>query len=480
MSEIIIIGAGIGGCYAALELANAGYKVILIEKKGELLSGSSDDAPCRLGLGFHYIDIDTAKMYLRATINVLKQYPHFVIAEDKPVTHHCRRGRYFVVKDSQFELDQIYQLHRELRQEYVRLVKEDPSNEVVGPPDIFTQVLPVSDYQDNINADLVVAAFETAEQTLDWPKFKKHLVQLIESNENIRVYKNTEVTNATHNETGGFEISTITKLQDNSTHRQFKTDYVVNASWENIEEINATAGFVMSPRDTRTNRTKALAYVQLPKTLEKINSMFFCFGPHCSLTNIGNGYAYISYEPVTNVEATTDLHVSAFSKRLLDDGATQEEKMQYGQKILDGVAYYIPAMKDAKIIDTRFGNVRTLGEVDIYSSNSDFHRRNHLAIKEQQIGWIDFPCMKLFYFQEGTSLVKKMLELHIQADQFINEIAQTYVKTNHCHDKASLPIIGYLRKNFSAAELVSKPNISNWLEQIIPTTWSETSEYAEN
>ncbi len=50
----IIIGGGIYGCYASLELANLGYRVALIEKNSTLISEASYTNQARIHLGYHY------------------------------------------------------------------------------------------------------------------------------------------------------------------------------------------------------------------------------------------------------------------------------------------------------------------------------------------------------------------------------------------------------------------------------------------
>ena len=64
MAQVVIIGGGIGGCMAALALAQAGCKVLLLEKNADLLSGTSNMTPGRMGLGFHYTHAETGLLYL--------------------------------------------------------------------------------------------------------------------------------------------------------------------------------------------------------------------------------------------------------------------------------------------------------------------------------------------------------------------------------------------------------------------------------
>jgi len=49
-----VLGAGIYGCMAALELAAAGFSVDLFERRQDILLGATQANQGRLHLGYHY------------------------------------------------------------------------------------------------------------------------------------------------------------------------------------------------------------------------------------------------------------------------------------------------------------------------------------------------------------------------------------------------------------------------------------------
>ncbi len=433
MATFTILGGGIAGVSAALELAKAGHEIILIERFSTLLSGSSDNTPCRLGLGFHYVDVETAIKYLHSTIHVLKKYPQFVIGNKLAPNHPYRRGRYFVVKDSLFPLSKVIALHEALQTEYARLVAEDETNQVLGEPSDFSQLLTVDSYQSHVNTKRVIAAFETAEQTLDWPRLKAHLTAKVNSHPNIKVITNTEVIGISPGDKSTnysrHKVKLQTHLSDGKTiESEIPAENVINSTWENIELLNQSAGFPMTP-DSRTNRTKVMIEIELPPDFEKtepVNSMFFCFGPHAAFTNTGNGKGYITFEPVTNVkdeknieQQTMALTISAYSERLLAGKATEEEKARFGEQIIQGIVDYIPALAGAKVLSAHFGNVRTEGKVKLNDPNSLHHKRNKDDIESMAVGFIKNPSMKLLYFLEGSKKVKAIANSHLKLDKKI-------------------------------------------------------------
>ena len=96
---VAVIGGGAGGCGSSLALAERGWKVHLFEKN-TIFSGTSGITCGRLGLGFHYIDLETSLKLMRATIRLVKTYPGHFVGENFPSSHPIRRGRYFITNDS--------------------------------------------------------------------------------------------------------------------------------------------------------------------------------------------------------------------------------------------------------------------------------------------------------------------------------------------------------------------------------------------
>ncbi|HSW69735.1 MAG TPA: FAD-dependent oxidoreductase [Gammaproteobacteria bacterium] len=636
-NEIVIGGGGIAGVSAALKLANKGHKVKLIEKLPDLLGGSSNNTPARLGLGFHYIDHNTAIKYLLSSIKVLREYPDFVLGgtnlflvslpdknkdkdkyeDEKPEDQYkgifqsdrshiylykkegkfffkfdntiyplkdtdvpqklktasfnntpcddpdiripvlkaiiqqghkllgldpAQRGRYFVVENSQFEAHQVMLLHDTLKKEYARLIEIDPKNKVLGEPKFFSQILTFDKFPSEVNASCVVAALETAEKTLDWPRLKEHLIKQVTNHPNIEILTDTEILNfkladdnsyevtvktakkfaeekqplnqSTESVTKGYNIRLIssrpTEDQENTiakndlclylegdrifyatktnqdiikgeiTKEKYKehfdyllsvlqktlsekekindqaktallditskrghtqsaakeekseklvrtipTQIFINSTWQEIEKLNKTAGFLMAP-ESRTIRTKVMIEIQLPDTFrankELSHAMFFCFGPHAAFTPLKDGRGYITFEPYTNVkdkdgveQQTTDYEISEFSQRLVDGKATEKEKELFCKKIIEGASYYIPVLKDAEYKSVRFGLVRTDGTVKLDDPKSDHHKRDNDGIESIATRVIKNPSMKLLYFLAGSEKILELVEQHLLA-----------------------------------------------------------------
>ncbi|WP_165475117.1 FAD-dependent oxidoreductase [Legionella yabuuchiae] len=437
MKDVFVIGAGVAGIGAALKLADKGHNVFLIEKE-TIGYGSSSRNPGRMGHGFHYVNPETAIMYLRASIQVQRQFPGYLIGQEKPFEHPLRHGRYFITKNSDNSPEEILSTYKLIKNEYQRLVIEDPRNEVFGPPEHFFRILSSEEYQDIVNPDIVEIGVETAEHLFSWQQFSKDIKIVLNSHPNITLLEHTKLHSLERGKFGEprFILNTITKSGDSCT---YKTDFVINSTWEHIEALNNQIGIRMLP-DQRTNRLKCLLIVKLPKTLLDANSMFFCMGQHCMFSNLGNGFGMMTFAKVTNMEASSNLELSKNTKRLLENKATLEEKEKISQEMLAGVSQYIPEMKHAEIVDVKFGIVQTSGKLtlsDLMDPKSTFHKRDYDGIREEQVGLISNPCMKLFYFLHNAEIVSSLLEAQILATEWIQEVILS-INTKANDEKLSL------------------------------------------
>jgi hypothetical protein len=421
MKTVIVIGGGAGGCGSALALANAGLKVKIIEKASALLLGTSNATPGRMGLGFHYIDFGTGAMYMKQNIEIVKKFPGYRLAEERDANDPLRHGRYFIVKNSLFPKEAIIEIYKQYQQEYARLVAKDPSNKVFGEPENFFRILDPKEYANDVNMDLVEVGIETAEHLMDWPRFREFYIAQIHSHPNIEVLTNYEVKNVQKGKTCRFEIMVHTA---HSKELVFQTDYAVNATWEQMEKVRKNLD-IPSATTVMRNRLKVLLEVELPETLRNANSMFFCMGPHCMFSNMGNGRGLMSYAPQTNIcdwKAGSDIPNEAQIKRLLMQQPTEQEIQDYGNVIQSGVSQYIPQMKKAKILNTRFGIVKIPGNnADIFDCKSDIHKRDEFGVEELIPGWFENNCMKLMFFMVNGELVLERLTNRIKNDgQILN------------------------------------------------------------
>jgi hypothetical protein len=413
-TEVVVIGGGIAGVATALKLASQDISVTIIERH-QLFSGSSGRNPGRMGHGFHYFDYDTAVMYLEASIAVQRQHPGFLIGQDLDFSHPLRHGRYYITKASLHSYEDIISLYQKIKQRYQELVDLDPLNMVFGHPETFIRILEPSDYEHDINPDVVVGGIESNEHLFNWPKFSAFIRSQIMASDKIRLLENVEVLDIAQRACldSRFTLTLGQKTVDGLllSGEMFNTNFIINSSWENIEFLNDRAGIPYLP-GTRSNRLKCLLEVELPKEMLMVHSSFFCMGSFCMFSNMGDGRGMMTLADLTNMAVTSDLKLTADIQRYLDGDFDDADLEKISKDILDGVSLYIPKLRDAKILGLKFGIVQTKGNLDLTELKSSkyslHHTRNYDGIREEQQGLISNPAMKLFYFPINAERVKTL------------------------------------------------------------------------
>ena len=472
---LVIIGAGIAGVAAALELSRKypTQKITILERS-TMFSGSTGRNPARMGHGFHYMDLKTSIQYLRASIEVQRRYPDFLIGFGEATG----RGRYYIHKQSKPPAAVIWEHYLAIQAEYQKMCDEDPLNQVFGTPDKFISKLKKDKFEGHVNADLVADddvadgdvangdvvdgdvvdgdvdvdvkiivkekyAIETAEHLFDFPKFAAHIRKIIDENPNIRLVENVEVTNIQYwmDTDNRFSIEMKSTVSGDAL-ASLKSDHIVNSSWENIEFLNSKIGIPYQD-GSRTNRLKCLLEVQLPEKLKTVNSSFFCMGPFCMFSNMGDGRGMLTFADVTNYDVSSAVKIDKKMEDYLTGNISSEESTDISLRILQGVEDYIPGMKDATIKKLHFGIVQTDGDLklkDIHSASSGLHARREIGVREEIQGLISNPARKLFYFVYNGIEVVKIVDMQFERDLKIQELVAAFITMSTAEDIKHLRI----------------------------------------
>ena len=484
-SRVVVLGGGIIGCMSALELANNGNNVTIIEQLPELLSGTSDKTPGRLGLGFHYLaesGLRTAKEYMEETISFARRFPDCIVGRDGgEATRHLTHGRYFFTPDTFVPSDatpkdgtiltaeQKQEITlaniKELQRTYAALVAADPANEVFGKPEDFYRVLDKKEYEGDVSTHRVLFGVETRESLLDWKKVKARLSDEIKRHPKIRVQCNSKVLGLARNSKGDYAITT----HNSETGKTNKPQYfrlMVNATWENIEALNAKLGIVK--KDSGSNRLKFITKIQLPEAMRNKPSMFFGMGSHAMFTNNGDGTGFITHALLTNHGSSTKPDIPKGWKRLLRNGLPPDQAESYGRSMLTGVVGYIPGLKDATVISVTAGIVKIDGPDASLGPTSDIHRRNVAkSVKPIEIGAVAAKAAKLSAARSGAADVLRCIKTDSSAIEEVARRAKKIIKWTDRQRRIALDSTqAYVRMTYSADELNDETIISTLVKTI--------------
>lgn len=376
-----IIGAGIGGSTAALQLASLGYKVILIDKAKTPMSRTSGMNPGRSALGFHYTDPSTGYQMIEGSQQFDRFFPNMRIQD--------RGARYFVVKDSQISKEEYLNVCELLKQKYTEVWMNNNDWQHLGRPESFYQILHEKDYAHEIDKNQVVLGIQTKEQLINIPKLAAYVNDKLKEAKNISILTEHEVIDAKYQE-HKFELTYKDSYGRMGT---IVTNQVINAAWEYRHKIDSFLGYKTDL--AFTNRLKILARVQLPQNIKDAHSMMFVRGPFAMMANSRDGTAFLTYAPITNYSQTSEIEIPLNWEAMITNFELDKEKAMLGQKIIEGASKYIPKLSKATLLEVRAGVIYSEGGADPFDPESAMHCRDKTGINEIMPGWISLDTGKL-------------------------------------------------------------------------------------
>lgn len=309
MVKVAIIGGGIFGCCAAIELKKKGFEVVLFERSNDLLSGASTNNHLRHHHGYHYPrSKDTALESIKSREDFESEFRECIIG-DYP-------AYYAVAKEnSKSTPEQFLKFCDDLKLEY-ELVEIDKN--------IF-------------NPDLISICVKTPEQAYD-PLILKNLVEKrFEKNKIDHRLRNEVIAGKTNG-----KVKTLTIRNGSEVyHEDF--DFVVSAIYSNFNKINEWFGF---EKKTFQYDLMELIDVRLP-IKERIAAMIVD----------GDFSTFVPLQEKGVVRLGHSKHV--FLKTLVTDdidtdSLIKENKITHKDKILSESAKYYPLLKNAKYLGSTF------------------------------------------------------------------------------------------------------------------------------
>lgn len=361
MSETTtILGAGLAGCSAALELANAGGKVTLIDRAIRPMTAASRHNEGKLHLGYIYAadpDRRTHEIMARGSLTFLPEVarltgtPQAMQVLSKPFT-------YIVPEDSQIPADTLWQ-HMEAVDDCIARLGGTLPCSIRTRPDRLRETY----------GPTVTAGFDTPEIAVDPGRLSDIVSAAVLAHPNITFLCATlrEVQQEAH---GGYTL----RLRQSDETVTLTAPRVINALWSDRLRVDAMVGLTSPHRWSR--RWKATVMIDAPPGAVDLPPTTAMVGPYGDFVLYGRSRVYVSWYPVCRL-----------SMQLLGGevqrGEADEETIR--RKSLDALAVLVPGVaalhsfKESTHIGGGF--IMAVGETDIDQTASGLHARHQIGVE---------------------------------------------------------------------------------------------------
>ena len=361
-----IVGAGIAGSIAALELADRGNRVVLYDAGAEPLTAASLVNEGKIHLGFVYGG-DSSGLTARRMIDGALQFRSIVcrwMAQDLFASSVTQPFDYAVPEGSQLSAGAVEQ-HFVLVQDILRERLAAPNADYLGEVDLpaFRRL---TSHPYGSEAGKIEVAFGTPERSVDTRAIAASLRAAVLSHPRIEFRSNHSVTR--------FETSR-SGWQVVGEHRaDGPFDRVLNAAWDQRRFLDHASGFA----DDASWFLRYKMAVLLPDVVEDLANVTLMLGRYGDVVRYETGRVYLSWYPSMMLASTRDLllpHPEIASSRKAEIVRSSVAALAaYYPKLAEFLRF--PEMDEAPLIG---GVIDARGASDIDDRVSDLHKRSRIG-----------------------------------------------------------------------------------------------------
>jgi len=323
--KVVVIGAGLFGCCSAIELARAGYTVVLLDREQDIMQKASKVNHNRIHLGYHYLrSVETAEQSIEGLLSFLFNYGSAV--------ENQFSNYYAIAKNGS----------KTSPEEFLSFCnKVGIGYDYEYPDEKFL-------YREELSA-----SFKVPEPVFDYEILKKEVAKNLLSS-GVNLLLNHEVQGIKKWPGGEFELVINGKASF--------FDVVVNATYSDFNEINRSIGVPLKPLLFEKVIIPEFEFSHNPLGLTIMD------GPFCSVMPKGKQMnRFLLYHVTYSVEEGI---LSELQPKFKESNPEQEDL------IYQNAAYFMPFLSEVKK-STQYKTIR------VVHKNSDDARLTELYVYEK-------------------------------------------------------------------------------------------------
>lgn len=375
--KVIVLGAGIQGCCTALELANRGFKVDLVDQDSIPFNRSSIRNEGKIHLGLVYMNdpgFETPRLMLKGALQFSENLKRW-IGESAYDLNSSTPFWYLVSNDSFLNPDELEEGYHRLQKHYDQVKSANgKTTDYLGTlPDWLTKRTTEAELAKNFNIQELQAGFKTSELAIDTFKLAGHIRKAVKQNPKIHFWGKHKVESVSLNN----DRYTVEGSNSDGTWKMDALQ-VVNATWTDKFRLDKTLG--ISPPKEILHRLKYRIIADIPEEMKGCPSATMVIGKFGDVVIRPDNTAYISWYPdacrgwsnsIQPPESWTEPSRGNVPKKDFDE--ISEQLIRETEKWYPAIRNCIPKIVDAGIIVAQ-------AKKDVDDKNSRLHERSKIGV----------------------------------------------------------------------------------------------------
>jgi hypothetical protein len=375
-ADVTVMGAGLTGAAAALELACAGVRVTLIEQDERTMNRASLRNEGKIHLGFVFSQDLTAassNIQLAGALRFQSILTRLIgdAAETLRLSHPFV---YLVPVDSIASPDELGGRFARLDETYRDELAADPAVSYFGRrPRSLSHRIPLSAVAAHIRPDRFIGAFQTEEVAIDTQELADVVQDAIVAHPNIDLLTSHTV-KSVERVNGRFLIE---GTSSDGTW-QLESGQVINALWENRFKIDRTVG--LEHESGWLHRLKYRVIARLPKVMQDGPSTTLVVGPYGDVVVRPDATAYFSWYPLGLRGWSEELAPPDSWNAACRGELGADERRSVSSALLGAIDEWYPGAAQATPIIVDAGAIVAYGRTDVGDIKSGLHDRTHVGV----------------------------------------------------------------------------------------------------
>ena len=371
-ADVTVLGAGLTGVCAALELARAGIRATLIDQDERTMNRASLRNEGKIHLGFVFsqdLSQASSKLQLEGALRFRRLLSALTAgrADDLTLSHPFV---YLVPEDSIATPEELGKRFAALHDHYRRRCDDDPELDYFGKrPATLSWPIPLSTVGEHIRPDRFIGAFQTVEVAVDTVQLADLMQDVVVSEPRIRFLPRHRV-ESVERVNGRFLIE---GTGIDGTFR-LRSGQVINALWENRFKIDRTVG-LEHPRGW-LHRLKYRVIARLPQHMRSGPSTTLVVGPYGDVVVRPDATAYFSWYPLGLRGWSEELAPPEDWTAACRGELPAAERERVARDLLGAIDQWYPGAANAEPLAVDAGAIVAYGRTDVGDITSGLHNRN--------------------------------------------------------------------------------------------------------